>query len=99
MQTRCHYSVLIHKQAEKYGDRAALIYREFGSLKWKECSWNEFSKNVRIVSNAMLNMGVKMWACSRRTRCIICLRTLVPSAFVPSRCLSMLRVRSSRYSL
>ena len=30
MQTRCHYSVLIHKQAEKYGDRAALIYREFG---------------------------------------------------------------------
>ena len=60
MQTRCHYSVLIHKQAEKYGDRAALIYREFGSLKWKECSWNEFSKNVRIVSNAMLNMGVKV---------------------------------------
>ena len=42
MQTRCHFSVLIHKQAEKYGDRTALIYRDFGSLKWKECSWNEF---------------------------------------------------------
>ena len=60
MQTRCHYSVLIHKQAEKYGDRTALIYRDFGSLKWKECSWNEFSKNVRVVSNAMLNLGVKV---------------------------------------
>ena len=60
MQTRCHFSVLIHKQAEKYGDRAALIYRDFGSLKWKECSWNEFSKQVREVSNAMLNLGIKV---------------------------------------
>jgi long-chain acyl-CoA synthetase len=60
MQTRCHFSVLIHKQAEKYGDRTALIYRDFGSLKWKECSWNEFSKQVREVSNAMLNLGIKV---------------------------------------
>ena len=71
MQTRCHFSVLIHKQAEKYGDRAALIYRDFGSLKWKECSWNEFSKQVREVSNAMLNLGVKVQenvgVCSQNT--------------------------------
>ena len=71
MQTRCHFSVLIHKQAEKYGDRAALIYRDFGSLKWKECSWNEFSKQVREVSNAMLNLGIKVQenvgVCSQNT--------------------------------
>ena len=71
MQTRCHFSVLIHKQAEKYGDRTALIYRDFGSLKWKDCSWNEFSKQVREVSNAMLNLGVKVQenvgVCSQNT--------------------------------
>ncbi|MDO4158851.1 MAG: hypothetical protein Q4D41_00155, partial [Prevotellaceae bacterium] len=33
MQTRCHLSVLIHEQAKKYGDKRALIYREFGSSK------------------------------------------------------------------
>jgi len=60
MQTRCHLSVLIHKQAEKYGDATALVYRDFGSLKWKECSWNEFSKQVRVSSNALLNLGVKV---------------------------------------
>ena len=63
--------MLIHKQAEKYGDRAALIYRDFGSLKWKECSWNEFSKQVREVSNAMLNLGIKVQenvgVCSQNT--------------------------------
>jgi len=59
MQTRCHFSVLIHKQAEKYGDRTALIYRDFGSLTWQECSWNEFSKQVREASNAMLNLGIR----------------------------------------
>ena len=60
MQTRCHFSVLIHRQAEKYGNRAALLYRDFGSLKWKECSWNSFSENVRQVSNALLNLGVRV---------------------------------------
>ena len=91
MQTRCHYSQLIHKQAEKYGDRAALIYRDFGSLKWKECSWNEFSKNVRVVSNAMLNMGVKVQS--------TCSRTSVPLAYVPLPCRFMPPVRSSKSSL
>lgn len=30
MQTRCHLSVLIHEQAKKYGNRQALIFRNFG---------------------------------------------------------------------
>ena len=59
MQTRCHLSVLIHEQAKKYGDRTALTFRSFGSLKWKDVSWNQFSLRVKQVSNALLNLGVK----------------------------------------
>ena len=44
--------------AAKYGDREALIYKDYGSSQWKSYSWNEFSARVRQVSNAMLNMGV-----------------------------------------
>lgn len=33
-------------------------YRDFGSLKWKTMSWNEFSETVKTVSNAMLNLGI-----------------------------------------
>ncbi|WP_308589985.1 long-chain fatty acid--CoA ligase [uncultured Prevotella sp.] len=59
MQTRSHLSVLVHDQAKKYGNREALIYRDFGSKTWKSYSWNEFSDKVKVVSNALLNMGVK----------------------------------------
>lgn len=60
MQNNCHLSVLIHKQAEKYGEKIVLNYRDFGSLKWKTATWNDFSNSVRQVSNAMLNLGVKV---------------------------------------
>ena len=60
MQTKCHLSVLIHKQAEKYGNRRALIYRDFGGTKWESASWRDFSRKVRHVSNAMLNIGIQV---------------------------------------
>ena len=60
MQTRCHLSVLVHEQAKKYGDRPVLNYRDFGSLTWKQASWNEFSQKVLTVSNAMLNLGIRV---------------------------------------
>ena len=60
MQTNSHLSVLVHDQAKIYGDREALIYQDFGSEQWKSYSWNEFSSCVRTVSNAMLNLGVKV---------------------------------------
>ncbi|MCI1246678.1 MAG: long-chain fatty acid--CoA ligase [Prevotella sp.] len=59
MQTRCHLSVLIHEQAKKYGNKPALVFRNFGSLKWKSVSWNQFSLRVKQVSNALLNIGAK----------------------------------------
>ena len=60
MQTRCHLSVLIHEQAKKYDKRRALTYRDFSGTKWKSATWRDFSRKVRHVSNAMLNIGVKV---------------------------------------
>ena len=60
MQTNSHLSVLIHDQAKKYGDREVLIYRDFGGTAWKSYSWNQFSATVKQVSNALLNLGVKV---------------------------------------
>ena len=60
MQTKCHLSVLVHEQAKKYGAKPVLTYRDFGSLKWKTISWNKFSLRVKQVSNALLNLGVKV---------------------------------------
>ena len=59
MQNLSHLSVLVHEQAKKYGSRPALTFRNFGSLKWKTVSWNQFSMRVKQVSNALLNLGVK----------------------------------------
>ena len=60
MQVNSHLSRLIHDQAAHYGDREVLIYKEFGGKEWKSLSWNQFSETVKKVSNAMLNLGVKV---------------------------------------
>lgn len=60
MQTASHLSVLIYDQAKIYGDREALIYKDFGGKQWKSVSWNMFAKQVNRVSNAMLSLGVKV---------------------------------------
>jgi long-chain acyl-CoA synthetase len=60
MQTNSHLSRLIHDQAAIYGDREVLIYKDFGGQQWKSVTWNQFSATVRQVSNALLNLGVKV---------------------------------------
>jgi long-chain acyl-CoA synthetase len=60
MQTNSHLSCLIHDQAKKYGDREVLIYKDYGGSEWKSYSWNQFSDMVKKVSNALLNVGVKV---------------------------------------
>ena len=60
MQTNSHLSRLIHDQAQNYGDREVLIYKDFGGNEWKSYSWNQFSDMVKKVSNALLNLGVKV---------------------------------------
>ena len=60
MQNLSHLAVLIHEQAKTYGDREVLIYKDFGGTEWKSYSWNQFSVTVKQVSNALLNLGVKV---------------------------------------
>lgn len=60
MQINSHLSRLVHDVAAHYGDREALIYKNFGGTKWESYSWNQFSQTVKIVSNALLNLGVKV---------------------------------------
>lgn len=60
MQTNSHLSSLVHDQAKHYGDREVLIYKDFGGSEWKSYSWNQFSDTVKKVSNALLNLGVKV---------------------------------------
>ena len=60
MQINSHLSRLVYDVAAKFGDREALIYREFGSKQWQSYSWNQFAETVKKVSNAMLNLGVKV---------------------------------------
>ena len=60
MQNLSHQAILIHEQAKTYGDREALIYKDFGGSEWKSMSWNQFSDTVKRVSNALLNLGVKV---------------------------------------
>ena len=59
-QVNSHLSRLVHDVAARLGNREALIYKDFGSKKWKSYSWNDFSQKVRLVSNALLNMGVQV---------------------------------------
>ena len=56
----CHLSVLVHEQAKQYGDREEIIYKEFGGSEWKSITWNQLSDTVKQVSNALLNLGVKV---------------------------------------
>ena len=57
-QTR--FSVLIHQQAKKYGDRVALKHRDYKTNTWIPTTWNQFSDAVRKVSNALVELGVEV---------------------------------------
>ncbi len=60
MKMNCHLSVLVHEQSFFYVDREELIYKDFGGSEWKTLSWNQLSDTVKLVSNALLNLGVKV---------------------------------------
>ncbi len=58
MYNNSHLSVLIHEQARHYGDREVLNYKNFGGTEWLSLSWNDFSRDIKTVSNALLHLGV-----------------------------------------
>ena len=54
-----HLSVLVHRQAEKYGDKIALKYRDYETAQWIPISWKEVSQTVRRTANAMVALGIE----------------------------------------
>ncbi len=60
MQNPSPLSTLIHSQAKRYGERTALMWRDYESGRWNDVSWNDFSSRVRQVSNALLELGVEV---------------------------------------
>ena len=54
-----HLSVLVHRQAEKYGDKVALKYRDYETAQWIPISWKQFSGSVRQAANAFVALGVE----------------------------------------
>ena len=54
-----HLSVLVHRRAEKYGDKGALKYRDYETSPWIPITWNQFSQTVRQVANALVELGVQ----------------------------------------
>ena len=55
-----HFSELIHRQAEKYGNRTALKHRDNATGKWLKISWREFSDKVMLTAKAMAEFGIKV---------------------------------------
>jgi long-chain acyl-CoA synthetase len=54
-----HLSVLVHRQAEKYGDKVALRYRDYEKERWHSVTWNRFSQWSGESANALVELGVK----------------------------------------
>lgn len=54
-----HYAELIHRQAEKYGAKTALKYRDDESGKWLKISWREFSDIIMLTAKAMAAFGIE----------------------------------------
>lgn len=59
MPTYCHMSQLVQESAKKYGQRNALLYRDYTEAKWKSISWNTFADRVTTTSYALLALGMK----------------------------------------
>lgn len=54
-----HLSLLVHRRAEKYGDKVALKHRDYATSQWIPTTWNQFSSTVRQVANALVELGVQ----------------------------------------
>lgn len=53
-----HLSILVHRQAIRYGKKTALKYRNPYEKKWKNISWAKFSDSVMKTAWAMAEFGV-----------------------------------------
>ena len=54
-----HLSTLVHRQAEKYGERTALQYRDYAVGQWMPISWRQLSDMSLQAADALLALGVR----------------------------------------
>jgi long-chain acyl-CoA synthetase len=52
-----HHSLCIIDLSKKFGNRAVLHHRAYGS--WQETSWNQLAEQMHAVAAALLESGVK----------------------------------------
>src|ERR1035437_7476037 len=53
-----HFSQLIFAQAKKYGDKAAMYYREELTDNWQKISWTSYAGQVLSIAKAFIELGV-----------------------------------------
>jgi long-chain acyl-CoA synthetase len=56
--TNYHFSELVSKQAEKLGNRTALLHRNDSNGQWVSISWNKFARKARLTSQALIEYGI-----------------------------------------
>ena len=54
-----HLSVLVHTQAEKYGEKVALRHRDYETSQWIPITWNQLSDTTRKSANAFVKLGLE----------------------------------------
>ena len=54
-----HISLEIKKNAQQYQHKNAMYYKDTQSKKWVGISWLTFEKQVKSISKALLNFGIK----------------------------------------
>lgn len=54
-----YLSRLVRRQAEKYGDKVALKYRDYTTSTWVPVTWNRFANLVDQVAKALVAAGVE----------------------------------------
>lgn len=59
MENKFHLSTIVFEQAKKYGDRAAMYYRDHEKKEWLPVSWNEFANQIQLAAEALIELGVK----------------------------------------
>lgn len=55
-----HFAELVYRQAEKYGNRTAIKYRDEATGKWLKVSWNEFAEQITLTAEAMADCGMQV---------------------------------------
>ena len=57
--TNHHLSALVHHQAEKYGEKIALKYRDYDTAQWVSVSWSNFSDVIKKTADAFVALGIR----------------------------------------